>query len=142
MCACMFLLLASLGLAFDLGRMYIARNEGQVFADAAALAAAQQLDGSADGLTRARAAAQNLPGRWNLAAEEIKGVNVDFSADGSRWERDWKIITRDARAIHYARVAVDGNQLDITFLRAVGGPDSINVPARAVAEANPVRLVE
>jgi hypothetical protein len=32
--------------------------------------------------------------------------------------------------------------LEITFLRAVGGPQNLNVPASAVATVNPVRLVE
>ena len=36
----MFLLLAVIGLAFDLGRVYIARNEAQVFTDAAAMGTA------------------------------------------------------------------------------------------------------
>ena len=56
MASCMFLLLAVIGLAFDLGRVYIARNEAQIFVDAASLAAAQQMDGTAAGLNRARAA--------------------------------------------------------------------------------------
>lgn len=142
MCACMFLLLASMGLAFDVGRIYIARNEGQVFADAAAMAAAQQLDGSNEGFTRAVAAAKNLPGRWNMAAETIKGVKIEFSKDGERWEQDWKSLKLDPSEIHLARVAIDGNELDITFLRAVGGPNSFNVPAHAVAVSQPVRLVE
>ncbi len=46
----MLLLLAMLGLAFDLGRVYIARNEAQVFTDAAAMAAASRLDGTAPGI--------------------------------------------------------------------------------------------
>ena len=39
MSASMFLMLAVMGLAFDIGRIYIARNEAQIFTDAAALAA-------------------------------------------------------------------------------------------------------
>src|ERR1043166_10081904 len=42
----MLLLMAVMGLAFDLGRIYIARNEAQVFTDAAAMAAAANLDGT------------------------------------------------------------------------------------------------
>src|SRR6266849_3472741 len=44
------------GLAIDIGRMYITKNEAQGYADAAALAAAQQLDGTASGLTNADSA--------------------------------------------------------------------------------------
>ena len=87
MSVCMFLLLAVIGLAFDLGRVYIARNEAQIFTDAASMAAAQQLDGTAAGLDRARsrgaAPAQPLePGN----RRRFNGVIVEFSADGEHWE--------------------------------------------------------
>ena len=49
----MLLLLAVIGLAFDLGRVYIARNEAQVFTDAAAMTAASKMDGTAAGIARA-----------------------------------------------------------------------------------------
>src|SRR5580700_8138637 len=66
----MLLLLAVIGLAFDLGRIYIVRNEAQVFTDAAAMAAAARLDGTAGGIRRAREAVARLPGRWNLGTSE------------------------------------------------------------------------
>lgn len=138
MCACMFLLLASLGLAFDLGRIYIVRNEGQIFVDAAALAASAQIDGSSQGLTKARAAVERLPDRWNLSTESFKNIVVEFSGDGSRWETQPK----DVAAIRLARVTAPGNRLDMTFVQTVGGPFNLNVAARATAATNPVRLVE
>ena len=61
----MVLMLAFLGLAFDFGRIYIARNETQLFTDAAAMAAASKLDGSAGSIEKARAAVERLPSRWN-----------------------------------------------------------------------------
>jgi hypothetical protein len=134
----MFLLLAVVGMAFDLGRVYIARNEAQIFADAASMSAAKQLDGTAAGLDRARAAVTALPDRWNLGTEDFKGVVVEFSADGKQWETEPK----DLKALHYARVTAPDNQVAIMFLRAVGGPESFKVPARAVASTNPVRLTE
>lgn len=134
----MFLLLAVIGLAFDLGRVYIARNEAQVFADAAAMTAAARLDGAATGLTTAREDVARLPIRWNLGTEDFRGVVIEFSADQLHWEKDPK----DAAAIRFARVIAPDNNLEITFLRAVGGPQNLNVPASAVATVNPVRLVE
>ena len=56
----MLLLLAVMGLAFDVGRVYIARNEAQVFSDAAAMAAASKLDGTKAGLERARDAVAHV----------------------------------------------------------------------------------
>jgi uncharacterized membrane protein len=134
----MLLLLAVMGLAFDVGRIYIARNEAQVFTDAAAMTAASKLDGTKAGLDRARAAVAKVPMRWNLGTEEFHGVVVEFSADGSKWERD----PRDAAAVTAVRVTAPQNSVEITFLRAVGGPNNFVVPAHAAAMANPVRLTE
>lgn len=138
MSVAMLLLLAVLGLAFDFGRIYIARNEAQVFTDAAAMAAAAKLDGSATGLAKAREAVARLPGRWNFGTREFTGVIVEFSHDGAKWEQD----PRDASAMTMARVTAPSNVVEITFLRAVGGPASFTVPARAAASSNPVRLTE
>jgi hypothetical protein len=134
----MFLLLAVIGLAFDLGRVYIIRNEAQVFVDAASLAAAQQMDGTPAGLTRARAAVQRLPDRWNLGTEAFSGIQVEFSEDNEHWGSQ----PTDTAALHFVRVTAPDNQVAIVFLRAVGGPESFTVPARAVAAIHPVRLAE
>jgi hypothetical protein len=138
MSASMFLLLAVVGMAFDLGRVYIARNEAQIFTDAASMAAAAQLDGTAAGLVRARAAVDALPNRWNLGTESFHGVLVDFSADGEHWDPQ----PRELTAVRLARVTAPENHLEITFLRAVGGPESLTVPARAIAATDPVRLTQ
>ena len=138
MSAAMFLLLAIIGLAFDLGRIYIARNEAQVFTDAAALTAATRLDGTAAGLARAREAVRHLPMRWNLGTQPFTGVVVEFSADGSQWDRDPK----EPANVTETRVTAPGNRIDIVFLRAVGGPASFTVPAHSVAATGPVRLTE
>jgi uncharacterized membrane protein len=134
----MLLLLAVLGMAFDLGRIYIARNEAQIFTDAAAMAAAAKLDGTEAGIAKAREAVAKLPDRWNLGTSEFKGVVVEFSADGSKWESDPK----DASGMKIARVIAPDNNLEITFLRAVGGPPSFRVAARSAAASEPVRLIE
>jgi uncharacterized membrane protein len=134
----LLLLLAVMGLAFDLGRVYIARNEAQVFTDAAAMTAASKLDGTAAGITRANQAVTGLPMRWNLGTREFTGVVVEFSADGAKWER----IPKDAATMTMARVTAPANEVEITFLRAAGGPDRLTVAARSVAASNPVRLTQ
>jgi uncharacterized membrane protein len=138
MSVAMLLLLAVVGMAFDFGRIYIARNEAQVFTDAAAMTAAAKLDGSERGLENARAAVEHLPMRWNLGTEPFTGVVVAFSSDGVHWERQ----PSDASAVTMARVTAPSNSVGILFLRAVGGPDSFTVPARSVAATNPVRLTQ
>jgi len=136
----MFLLMAMVGLAFDFGRVYIVHNEAQVFTDAAAMAAASKLDGTSAGLERAREAVAHLPARWNFGSSAFTVVIVEFSADGSRW--DASPNDTDVSALGMARVTAPSNGVDITFLRAVGAPDSLTVAARAVAASKPVRLVE
>lgn len=139
----MLLLLAVVGMCFDIGRIYIVRNEAQVFTDAAAMTAAAKLDGTPAGVARARDAVARLPMRWNLGTQPFTGVVIEFSADatlsgGTIWDRDPK----DASGLSLARVTAPANGVDIVFLRAVGGPKSFTVPARSVAAVNPVRLVE
>lgn len=126
MSVAMLVLLGVMGMAFDFGRIYIARNEAQVFTDAAAMAAAAKLDGTEAGLDRARQAVARLPGRWNLGTRSFTGVVVEFSTDKHSW----------------ARVTAPDNQVEITFLRAVGAPELFTVPAHSTAAANPVRLTE
>src|SRR5512140_2037517 len=134
---CMFLLLAVVGMAFDMGRVYIARNEAQIFTDAAAMAAAKQLDGTAAGLDRARAAVAAMPNRWNLGTENFTGVVTEFSADGQQWDADPKDV-KDVAGRHFARVTAPHTPGEIMFLRAAGGPPQFTVPARAVASTKPL----
>jgi uncharacterized membrane protein len=142
MCVSMFLLLAMIGLVFDLGRIYIARNEAQIFTDAASMAAAKALDGTDAGLAKARAAVAGLPNRWNLGSTEFASVEVEFSEDGSHWDAKPK----SAADIRYARVSAPANRIEITWLRAVGGPREFTIPAHAASQmasgTNRVRLVE
>src|SRR5579862_5875817 len=124
----MLLLLAVIGLAFDLGRIYIARNEAQVFTDAAAMAAASKLDGTLAGIEKARQAVARVPMRWNLGTKAFTSVVVEFSSDGAKWES----APKEAGAT-MARVAAPSNTVEIMFLRAVGGPPTFTVPAHAIA---------
>lgn len=70
----------------DVGHLYVVHGELQVFADEAAIAAAFELDGSAQGLSRARdvSAAGPLAGakrnRWNFGTATVTGVNTQFAA--------------------------------------------------------------
>lgn len=138
MSVAMLLMLAMVGMAFDFGRIYIARNEAQLFTDAAALAAAKKLDGSASGIDTARMAVMNLQNRWNLGTTYFENVVIEFSADA----KEWTATPEHPETLAFTRVSAPKNDIEITFLRAVGGPDSFTVPARSAAALNPVRLVE
>jgi hypothetical protein len=64
-----------LGLAFDLGRMFIVRNELQTFVDASAIAACRQMDGTQLGIQNAHTTASAGP----LSSTAPNGVNFDTS---------------------------------------------------------------
>lgn len=57
----MIVMLGMLGLTFDLGRMFVAKNELQTYVDAAALAGAKQLDGLKSGVDNSHTITQYGP---------------------------------------------------------------------------------
>jgi Flp pilus assembly protein TadG len=77
-----FALFGACGLAVDVGRMYIAKNELQTFTDSASLSAALRLNGESSGIERARAEvdAMRAANRWLLGSSTLSasGVNVSF----------------------------------------------------------------
>lgn len=141
MSVAMALLLAFVGLAFDFGRVYIARNEAQIYTDAAALTAAARLDGSLEGVGKARAAVGHLRGSWNLGTQPFPGVLVEFSTDGRNWDEHPEKGEKSGSWI-FARVTAPSNDLPILFLRAAGGPERFRILARSAAQTNPARLTE
>lgn len=74
-------LVGMLGLAFDLARMYTAKNELQAYADAASIAAAFELNGAMVGIDHAKDRAQNYPGKWNFQSTPPQTVTVEFATD-------------------------------------------------------------
>jgi len=74
-----------LGLAVDVGRMYVVKSELQAYADNAALAATSALDGTSQGLTNASRAIQSVAGnpfaanRWNFATQTVANAQIGFS---------------------------------------------------------------
>ena len=84
------------GLAFDIGRMYITKNEAQSYADSVSLFAAQQLDGTTAGIARADNAAINTPNAWNFATTAFDSAKtiIEYSADGStNWATSSKVAS-------------------------------------------------
>src|SRR5262245_20983649 len=80
-------LIAVTGLAVDFGRVYITKNEAQSYADAAAVSAAMQLNGTTTGLTNAEAAVDASPNAWNFATTAFTGTVKEYSVDGYT---DWQ----------------------------------------------------
>ena len=72
-------LIGMLGLAVDVGRMFIAKNETQNYCDSAALAAALALDGTTTGISSAQNAVTNSANVWNLNTTTVQNPTVTFA---------------------------------------------------------------
>jgi Flp pilus assembly protein TadG len=143
-----------LGLAvfgIDLGRMYMIKSEVQAFADAAALSAALELDGSDAGLARARTAANRLvtgPNamRWDMGTRPITEISVGFAkGELSPDPKSWQTDPKPSSDYKFVRVIATA-QAPVIFLRAFEPlhPGASMVVAASVAVKTPeaTRLVE
>ena len=95
-----------LGLCFDLGRILIAQNELQTYVDSATLAATLELDGTDEGVDRARQAAIDTPNRWVFGTKVVPSPEVYFAeAVGGPWVADPPVPPTNYR---FARVKSEG----------------------------------
>src|SRR5689334_869422 len=141
---CSVVLIAAAGLAVDMGRMYITKNEAQSYADAAAVSAALQLRGTAYGLTLADATVAASPNSWGFsttafgAAATASGAATvtEYSADGlTNWQTS---AAANPATANFARVTATVNNLPLYLLpvlNVVGGSigNLTTVKASAVA---------
>ncbi len=121
-------LFGSAGLAVDLGRMFIAKNETQVFCDAAALMAALRLDGTSAGITAAQAAVTNANNAWNIDSAQITTRQVDFATAAAG---PWSTNPSPAAGYTYARVRASV-PVQLYFLPLVASLYSQDVGSLAV----------
>lgn len=95
-------MLALVGLAVDIGRMYIAKSESQTYVDSASLAATMELDGTDEGIDRARIRAAANPNRWNFNASTFSSVTTSFAKVRSG---PWEENPLDPEGYRFARAA-------------------------------------
>src|SRR5690349_19131522 len=69
-------LFALLGMAVDLGRMFIIKHEAQVFTDADALAGAVKLDGTQAGIIASNNAVDPGTNKWNMGTQGFSVVGA------------------------------------------------------------------
>jgi hypothetical protein len=135
------------GLALDLGRVYIAKNETQTFCDAAALAAAMALDG-ASLVAADNAVSQSKVNRWNLGTASFEGSGGDTSiltefakprpGDASKPdEQTWSATPPSAAGYLFVRVTTSVT-LPMYILPVVGTARSQKVTAVSVAGQIPL----
>ena len=123
-CIVVAILLGLAGLSVDIARMYVIQTELQAYADAAALSAALQLDGTDRGIEHARKAAFDLATgphamRWDMGSQTITDIATSFTD-------------------HQAKVVVQA-PAPLIFLRALpaGKSGSSLVAASSVAAKTP-----
>ena len=127
--ACSIAMLGMLGLAVDLGRVYVVKNEMQAYADSASLAAALELDGTVAGISRAQSAVANNTNRWNLGSTIFSGTQTRFATDANG---PWESSPGSPSDVKYVRVRASGT-LSLLFLPAVSSTTSSNISALSVA---------
>ncbi|MGN6387967.1 MAG: pilus assembly protein TadG-related protein, partial [Burkholderiaceae bacterium] len=101
-----FLLLGFMGIALDLGHLFVVKTELQTAMDSCALAAAQELDVASTALTRARNAgttAGNL-NRVNFQSADWSGKGTVTAADITFRDANFNVTT-DPAAAKYAQCA-------------------------------------
>jgi hypothetical protein len=132
-----------LGLALDLGRVYIAKNETQSFTDSAALAAALALTDA--GFTAAQnAVTGNTKNRWNMGTTnfEASAVTTEFArplaANAYRPDPDtWSATPPTAEGYTFVRVTASV-AVQLYILPAVGSSHAQLVKAASVAGQVPL----
>lgn len=139
-------MLALLGLALDLTQLYNRKAELQILADATALAAARELNGTESGIanavTAAATAASRLPYRYNLSTVSWSNDALRFAATPATPDDGWADVAAAQGAparmmyakIDTRRLASDPGLVDAVFMHLGGrGRGASYTAARAVA---------
>lgn len=127
-------LIGAMGLAVDMGRVFIAKNETQIYADAAALGAAIELDGTDAGITRAVDRVNQSGNSWNLHSTTVTGATVEFApSQAGPWE------TSPANPVGYAYARVSLTVADpLYFIPMIVSSYHQNVVSSAIAGQIPI----
>lgn len=139
-----FVLVGMIGLALDSGQMFVNKTELQNAADACALAAARELDGNADALTRADAAGV-LVGKQNLvgfqdATVALMAADISYNANLSPNSAYKTSVNADPATAKFAMCKVERSDIGMWFMGVFGYNDPENKPkvgAYAVATLAP-----
>ena len=129
------------GLAIDVGRMYVARDESQAFADAVALSASMKLDGTSNGITQAQNTVTTIAAvnKWNFGKNTFTSSSTTMqfakalatnasSPDPSTWDAN----PANPAGYVYVRVAV-GVDVPITFMQAINASSTKRVGATSAS---------
>jgi hypothetical protein len=127
--AAVVVILGMLGLCLDLGRLYVAKNELQTFADAAVIAATNRLDGTTTGISNAIAEATSNVNRFDFGLRSVPTVQVDFATASAG---PWLTSPSPATGYRFTRVQVAA-PVSIYFMAMFGIGTGQTVTAASVA---------
>ncbi len=124
---CLVVLIGMVGLAIDVARIYIAKNEVQAFTDSAALAATLELDGTWAGINRALARVASNPNQWNFGTSSITQTTTSFAQTEAG---PWTTTPTSPIGYRLARVSASVD-VTLTFMSAFMGTQTTvgNQPA-------------
>lgn len=127
----LFAMVGMLGLAVDLGRLYIIKTEAQAFADAASILAATKLNGKKSGLDAAELAITTSVNKFNFNTQSVptSALQIYFAKSVlGPWEK--QPISNPSG---YAFVRVEARpSLNLSFMPTLGATASKNVLGEAV----------
>lgn len=133
-----FALMGAVGLSIDMGRLYAIKTETQAYTDAAALAAAMELDGKTTGITAAKGAVTKANNTWNFNTASISAPTVEFAQSASG---PWSANPGSPSGYIYARVSASVSA-PLAFMPVVMPAGSKkfkqNVSSRSVAGQIPI----
>lgn len=133
-------LIGMIGLALDLGRMFVIKTELQNTADACALAAARELDGNIDALTRADNAGVLIGSRNEINFQDenapVTAASLSYSAVLSPNSTYQSSGSASAATARYAMCTVARPNIGMLFM-GVRGFGAQSVSAYAVATLAP-----
>lgn len=138
---CIVVLVGMIGLVVDMGHLFVFKTELQNAADSCALAAAKELDGGSDALSRAQSAGITV-GQQNKtdlqgAAVSISPANIKFSATLSP-NSNYLTLAAGANpaTAKYAMCTLNRNGIQMWFMQVMGLGNQ-TVAAEAVATLAP-----
>jgi hypothetical protein len=101
-------ILAMAGLATDLARMYVIKNELQNYTDAAALAGVIRLDGTLQGISNAASDAREDINAWNFETNAVPDgdITVEFA---ETIEGPWETAPASATGFRFIRVSAEAD---------------------------------
>ena len=142
-------MIGMLGLSFDLGRMFIVKNELQTFVDASAVAACRQMDGTQAGVQLAHNTAtagplgSSTPNGWNFDVNRISNITDTYATSfGGTYDSYATASGGATNNYRFIKVAANAT-MPLYFLAVIPGlPTSQFLQATAVGGQNPQSTVD